>query len=384
MSADRIDSVEAVTFSTGAIDRLVVLVATEAGHTGVGEAGLTGRELAVAGAVAHLADLVVGQEAGRIEHLWQTMFRGGFFPAGSATAAALSAVDIALWDIRGKTFDVPVYELLGGATRDKVVCYPHNTQADNDVDTLLDSCRQTVAAGWRFVRWGLPLDGDGINPGRSVRLCLEQLAAVRETVGPDIDICIDLHTRLDPADALTFCRAAEVHRPFFIEDPVRVENPNAMRRLRQLTGVPLAAGEQLNSKWQFKPLIDEHLIDYARIDVGLAGGITEAKKIAAMCEAAYINLALHNPLGPATTAASLHVNLSSPNVGVQEQPLVPGSDPATAEIFPVQMTWKDGYLLAPDRPGLGVEFDVAAARRSPPKRIGLPLIHRADGSLSNW
>jgi galactonate dehydratase len=322
----------------------------------------------------------VGQDPFRTEHIWQMLFRGGFFPAQRILSSAISAIDIALWDIKGKALGVPVYELLGGLARDKVVCYPHNH--GGETEALVDSCLQTKEEGWKFVRFGQPHTGDVLEPRKSVLLAIEQLQAVREAVGDEIEICFDIHTRLDLPDALWLCEEAEAVRPFFMEDPLRSENPDSFKTLRTRTTVPLAAGEQFSSKWEFRQLIEEEWIDYARIDLCIAGGLTEAKKIAGWCETHYIKLATHNPLGPISSAACLQLNLACPNVGVQEQPRKPGT--TLTDVVPVQPAWEDGYLLPPNRPGLGVVFDREAAKASPMKMTELPHLRREDGSFTNW
>jgi L-alanine-DL-glutamate epimerase-like enolase superfamily enzyme len=378
----KITSVEAFPVQEGRRNFLFVVVDTDEGISGVGESGLTGRELAVAGAAEHLTPLLLGQDPFRIEHIWQMLFRGGFFPADKIGCSALSAIDIALWDIKGQALGVPVYELLGGRVRDRVVCYPHNVGHGMEVEPLVESCLQTVEAGWKFVRWGLPQQGDILEPRPSIHAALEQFAAVREAVGEDIEICFDIHTRLDPADAILLCRQVEPYHPFFMEDPIRSENPATFRLLRSKIAVPLAAGEQFASKWQFRELVEEELIDYARVDLCIVGGLTEARKIAGWCETHYIKLAVHNPLGPVSTAACLHLNLASSNFGVQEQARRPGT--TLADVLPVQVDWKDGYLLPPARPGLGIQFDRKAARTHPFRMRHLPQLRRLDGSVTNW
>src|SRR6185295_12954537 len=178
-------------------------------------------------------------------------------------------------------------------------------------------------------------------------------------VGDAIEVCIDIHTRLDPPDTIPLCRALEAYRPYFLEDPLRSENPASFHMLRRPVHAPLAAGEQFATKWEFRELIEHELINYARVDLCIVGGITEAKKVAGWCETHYINLAPHNPLGPVSTAACLHLDLASSNFGVQELPRVPGT--IFPEAFPVQVPYADGYLLPPTRPGLGVEFNEEAA-----------------------
>ncbi len=361
---------------------LFVVVDTDEGIYGVGESGLTGRELAVMGAIEHFKPLLIGQDPGRIEHIWQLLFRGGFFPAQRILTSAMSAIDIALWDIKGKALGVPIYDLFGGRVRDKVVCYPHNTGEALALEPLVESCLRTKEEGWKFVRWGLPHDGEILEPRQSVKAAIDQFFAVRDAVGDDIEITFDVHTRLDLPDVLWLCREIESTRPFFIEDPLRCENPDSFKTLRPRTHVPLAAGEQFSSKWEFRQLIEEEWIDYARIDLCIAGGFTEARKIAGWCETHYIKLAVHNPLGPVSSAACLQLNLATPNVAVQEQPRKPGT--MLTDVVPVQPEWEDGYLLAPTRPGLGIEFDREAAKKHPFQARELTHLRRLDGSLTNW
>jgi len=381
----KISAIECFPVFNGSRNSLFVAVDTDEGVSGVGESGLSGRELAVMGAIEHFKPLLIGQDAGRIEFLWQTLFRGGFFPANRVLCSAISAIDIALWDILGKRLGVPIYQLLGGLARDKVVCYPH-TQAPgeaDDVGALVENCQAAVAEGWKFVRWGLPQQAGGtLEPRQSVATAIRQLQAVREAVGDEIELCLDIHTRLELSDAVRLCRASEPYRPFFMEDPLRAENPHLYRRLRQQTAVPIAAGEQYASKWEFREVIEEDLIDYCRVDLCIVGGISEARKVAGWCELHGIRLATHNPLGPVSTAACLQLNLASSNVGVQEQPRRPGT--TLTDVFPVQVEWQDGYLLPPTRAGLGIEFDRDAARQHPFQMTEPSHLHRLDGALTNW
>jgi len=361
---------------------LFVVVDTDEGIYGVGEAGITGRELAVVGAIEHFKPLLIGQDAARIEHLWQLLYRGGFFPAQRILTSAISAIDIALWDIKGKALGVPIYDLLGGRVRDRVVCYPHNIGHSKEVAPLVESCLQTKEQGWKFVRWGLPEDGEILEPRAAVLTAIKQFQAVREAIGDEVEITFDVHTRLDLPDAVWLCQEVEPFRPYFIEDPLRSENPDSFKTLRPRTRVPLAAGEQFSSKWEFRQLIEEEWIDYARIDLCIAGGFTEAKKIAGWCETHYIKLALHNPLGPVSTAACLQLNLACPNFGVQEQPR--RTNTLLTDVVPVQPEWEDGYLLPPAGPGLGIEFDREAAKKHPFQMSELPHLRRLDGSFTNW
>jgi galactonate dehydratase len=363
-----------------------LLVDTDEGIYGLGEGGLTGQELAMAACIEHFKPQLIGRDPFEIERIWQHLYRGGFFPAGTINAAAISAIDIALWDIKGKKLGVPVYELLGGKVRDRVVVYPHNRsgRGEGEIETLVESCLETTRAGWRFVRWGLPHTGDGVlEPAQSIRTCVEQIRAVRAAVGPDVEICIDVHTRLDQADTIQLLRAVEPYRPFFMEDPIRSENFAALRRVRQATGTPIAMGEHCGSKWGFRELIEEELVDYVRLDVTMCGGISESKKIAGWAETHYLKIAPHSPNGPVVQAASLHLCLACDNFGVLECPRKTGTHMTDA--FPRQVVWQDGYLLPPTAPGLGVELDRELLRQKYSFRMTeMPTLRRLDGGITNW
>lgn len=359
---------------------IVVVAHTDEGLHGVGEVGLKSRQYAILGALRHISEIVVGMDPFRSEHIWQSVSRSGFYPTDRTLASALSAVDIALWDIKGKALGVPVATLLGGAVRDRVECYRHI--GGRSTAELLDDARRAVEAGWNVLRYGTP-DRDGIlEPRTAVRDSIAISEALREGLGPETGLIIDVHTRLDLPDAQVLCRELEPLDMYFVEDAVRWENTDVYRRLRETTSVPLAAGEQAASKWELRTLIEDDLIDYARFDPCIVGGITESKKIASWCEAHNVRTATHNPLGPAATAAALHLNLTSPAFGIQEQyqvPLSPGTD-----LFTRQMRMEGGWMLPADAPGLGLELDLEAARRAHAEYRPVPRIDRPDGSFTNW
>ena len=366
-----------------------VRVDTDAGIYGLGEVGTLGQGRAIMEAIDHLSEVVIGSDPWETERLWQLMFRGNFFPADRVYGCAISAIDIALWDIKAKSAGMPVYKLMGGPTRDKVVCYAH-TQGDT-IQALVDNCLQRVDEGWKFVRWHQPetsdtdqIEGTGrLEPVESMRIAVEGMARVREAVGPDIQICLDVHTRLDPAHVVQMCKDLEEFKPYFIEDPIRSENPGSYRNLRHQINLPIAAGEQWVSKWPFRQVIEEELIDYARIDLCIVGGLTETLKITHWAETHYIDLAPHNPLGPVSTAACVALCMASTNVGVQEMPSEPGT--YLTDLFPVQAGFADGYAFCNDAPGLGIEIDmdVAEARAADPHGW-LPQLKRNDGAFTNW
>ena len=368
----------------------IVKVETDAGIYGLGEVGIRNWGGAIGKAIEHLSEIVIGEDPFSTEKLWQYMFRGGFFPADKVYSCAISAIDIALWDIKAKALEMPLYKLLGGPVRDKVICYPH-TQGDTVAD-LLDNCKRHIEDGWKFVRWHQPETGPSsvyvnnmntLEPIDSVRLAEEQIAAIREAIGPDIQICFDMHTRLDTAHAVALCKAVEPYRPFFMEDPLRSENPASYRTLARHVSLPIAAGEQWATKWPFREVIEEELINYARIDLCIVGGITEALKITHWAETHYIDIVPHNPLGPVSAAACVALCMASTNVGVQEMPRRPGS--YATDLFPKQIEWEGGYAWCPDEPGMGVDFNEELALDSIVDPTGWPpQLRRNDGSFTNW
>ncbi|KMW57431.1 Gluconate dehydratase [Candidatus Rhodobacter oscarellae] len=360
---------------------LIVVVETDQGTYGLGESGLTSREYAVEGMIRDLKSLLIGQDPFRIEHLWQVMWRSGFHPSGQVLSSAISAIDMALYDIKGKALGVPVYELLGGRTRDKVLSYCH-IHGDTPEETLA-AARKAVAEGWKVLRWEPSYEPDMVMRGRwAVDKAIEEFRLLRQELGPDIELAFDAHTKLTPPEAAYFCEQIKAYRPMFVEDPLRSEFADGYSLLRQQTGVPLAAGEQFATKWQFRQLIQRNLIDYARVDVCIAGGLTEAKKIAALCETQMIDLTVHNPIGPISTAACLHLNLSCPNVLVQELPRRPGE--CVPDLITTDQVWRDGWLECGAAPGLGVELNPAGLVNYPFIPEHLPILRREDGSFANW
>ena len=373
---------------------LYIEVCTDNGLKGLGEVGVPNMGKTVISAIEHLEKRLIGEDPWESEKLWQIMFRGNFFPPGVIYSSAIAAIDIALWDLKAKSVDMPLYKLLGGAVREKVVCYPHNF--GRGTDALVENCKKTTDEGWKFVRFGLLETHDAVktdqttykNPGileptESVKLTTEQFAKIRDAVGDDINICLDVHTRLDTAHVIDLCKRLEEFNPFFIEDPLRSESPHAYRNLSKHTSLPIAAGEQWSSKWQFRQVIEEDLINYARIDFCIAGGITESKKITNWAETHYIDIVPHNPLGAISAAACVSLCMSSTNVGVQEMPKRPGT--IANDIFPVQISWEDGYAWCNDLPGLGIEFDSEAAEKYHATLDGFPpFLTRNDGAFTNW
>ena len=377
---------------------VVVVVETDDGITGVGEAGLQRRPHAIAGAIEHMKRWLVGEDPMRIEHLWQRMFRGGFYPGDKLIGSAIAGIDIALWDIKGQALGVPVYELMGGRCRDHLDCFfrtGHMTQGGPDtsdlfhrtirlgeVDAAVELAKRTQADGQKYYRIELPLEGLEFEPRESVRKLVAQFRAVREAVGDSLELMVDLHTRLDPSDSIWFCREVESLNMFAVEDPIRSEHLGGYRHIRGHTHVPLAAGEQWAHKWEFRQAIEEEWIDYARIDICIAGGLTEAKKIAGWCETHMIRTLPHNPLGPLCLAASLHLGLSCNNAGPQELLFTPETMPPGVFEYAFQV---DGtHLTVPTEPGIGIKFNAEEAKKYPGQLGDPPHFSRADGAFTNY
>jgi len=377
---------------------VVVTVHTDDGIVGVGEAGLQRRWKAIDGAVQHMKRWLVGEDASRIEYLWQRMWRGGFYPADRLVGSAISAIDIALWDIKGKALDAPVYQLLGGRCRNFVEVftnpgYLHKSQETDagdllecvqkaDPDATAELARRAQQNGYKYFRLGLPNQKDTYDTRRGVRQLVRQLRAVREAVGDDLELMVDLHTRLSPEEAIWFCHEVESLNMFAVEDPIRSEHPHGYGRIRAQTTVPIAAGEQWVARWEFREPLENEWIDFARADICITGGISEVKKIAAMAEPHFVKMLLHNPLGPICTAASLHVDLACDNAGPQEILFPPD---VLSDVIQCDFQLKDGkQLTIPKAAGLGVTFDAEAARKFPAEMTEPPHFHRPDGAFTNY
>ncbi|MFP6645813.1 MAG: galactonate dehydratase [Candidatus Latescibacterota bacterium] len=376
----KITDIRTFPLCAGGRNFLFVKVETDEGLYGMGEFGITWKEQAGIGAIEHMRPHLLGQDPANIEFLWQLMFRGDFFPGGRIAAAAISAIDIALWDIKGKALDQPVHMLLGGRMRDRVVCY--TGVGGGTPQQTAQTARERVEAGWQYLRLSVN-DRDGILDARTcVRDAVEHFAAARDAVGPEVEICIDVHTRLDPPDTIRLGRLLEEFDPFFIEDPLRCENPQSYRHVRQHVASPLAVGEHYATKWEFRQMIEEELLDYARIDLCIVGGLTEARKVANWCETHYIKIVPHNPLGPVSAAACLQLDLAIDNFAVQEGGRIGSA--FLEDVFPVQVPYEAGHVLPPERPGLGIEFDEKAAGSYEFKWLNGPQLRRSDGSFTNW
>ena len=379
-------------------NQLVVKVETDEGIYGLGESGLSGRELAVVGALRHFREFLIGTDPMQRGRIWQELYRSQYFEGGRVLLAAQSAIDIALYDIVGKALGVPVYQLLGGKNRDFIPCFATATGAGSK---LIEDIRLLMQHGWQVIRTGPMMpdvvggftgDSDIFEPRESIPLTAKWLVKVREEFGSELVLGIDFHHRLSIAETASFCQRMPAGTIDFIEEPIRDECPAAYEALRKLTSVPFAVGEEFASKWQFLPFIEQHLTEFARLDICNVGGFTESMKVAGWAEAHYIDLMPHNPLGPVCTAATVQLAAAVPNFAwlevrvTQTENLYYGESGVNEadNLFPVQPRLVGTTFQVPDAPGLGIEIDEAAASAQSWEFWEAPHWKRRDGSVTNW
>ncbi len=385
----KITDIKTYPINVGSGSQLVIKIETDSEIFGWGASGITGRELAVVGAVEHYKTLLVGKDARQIGAIWQELYRGQYFEGGRVLTAAISAIDIALYDIKGKALGVPVYELLGGKQRDYIECFASVRFATKE--ELLDYSRILVKEGWKMLRlapaeFESQEDATIFEPRTSIPIVADWLIELRKEVGSEIVIGIDYHSRLNPAETYSFLQKMPKGTIDFIEEPIRDESPEAYENLRKMIDIPFAIGEEFSSKWQFKPFLEKNLTQFARIDVCNVGGITESMKVAAMAETNYIDLMPHNPIGPICTSATINVLAACNNVSWLEEINTPAQYMGTnaPEFYPVQPKMDGPRYKVSDAPGLGVEFNEALAIEREFKPIVIPQLRKKDGSFTNW
>lgn len=366
------------------VDRyLFVEVETDEGIVGLGESGTWAFLEASAAAVKVFAEYLVGQDPHRIEHHWQYMYRWTHF-RGAAIMGALSAIDIALWDILGKALGVPVYRLLGGPTRHKARVYYHVFGATRE--DLVAGCIAARDQGFTAVGHLTPFADE---PRRSpyyssfagkVEAAVESVRQYREAVGTGVDLCIEIHRQLTAAEAVAVARGIEPYHPLFLEDPVLPDNFDEMAYVARNSPVAIATGERLHTPAEFDMLLSRDAVQFVRPDVCLCGGLTGAKKVAALAEARHVSVVPHNPLSPVSTAACLQLAAAIPNFAIQEYP-IGEAEPPKSEIVIGAAKLEEGFLLIPDRPGIGIELVPEAERRFPFRRRELVTRLHVDGSV---
>lgn len=379
---------------------------TDEGLYGLGDATLNGREKAVVSYLEeHVLPCLMGRDPRQIEDIWQYLYKGAYWRRGPVTMSAIAAVDMALWDLKGKALDVPVYELLGGASRTEVMVYGH--ASGEEIGEVVDEVGRYLDMGYRAVRaqCGVPgLDETyGVGRGKLFYEPAEQglppenvwdtekylnhvptlFRRLRDEYGDDVHLLHDAHHRLTPIEAARLGKELEPYHLFWLEDPVSEELQESFRRIREHTTTPIAVGEVFNTVYDAQLLITEQLIDYLRTSVLRGGGISHMRKVAGMCEFYRVKTGFHGAtdLSPITMAAALHFDLWVPNFGIQEY--MRHTD-ATNEVFPHAYTFEDGFLHPGDAPGLGVDYDEERAEEYPYERAYLPVNRLEDGTMFHW
>jgi len=381
-------------------------IVTEDGIYGLGDATLNGRELAVVSYLTdHVLPLLIGRDARRIEDTWQYLYKGAYWRRGPVTMAAVSAVDIALWDIKAKSLNVPLYQLLGGASREGVLVYGHASGAD--IEQTVQAVAQYAKKGYKAIRAqsGVPGLASIYGVGRGSlyyepaqkdappeeRWSTEQylnfvpqlFARLRNEFGPEVPLLHDAHHRLTPIEAARLGKELEPFHLFWLEDPTPAELQESFRLIRRHTTTPLAVGEIFNSIFDCQQLIQEQLIDYIRTAVVHAGGITQLKKIASLAEIYQVRTGCHGAtdMSPVCMAAALHFDLSVHNFGIQEYMR---HSAETDRVFPHAYTFESGLMYPGEAPGLGVDIDEALAATYPYQRAYLPINRKLDGTMHSW
>lgn len=352
-------------------------VYTDTDLVGYGEPIVEGRAKTVMQAVEELGSYLIGQDPRRIEHHWQAMYRGAFYRGGPVLCSAISGVEQALWDLLGKSLGVPVYQLLGGACRDRIRMYCG--AGGNTPEQAADSVRAARERGFTAVKTTPWEKVRPIDTPRVVEHAVEIIAAMRQAAGPDMDIAVDGHGRLSPAMAIRLARALEPYHLLFFEEPCLPENVDTMVTVARSTTIPIATGERLFTKWGFREVLEKQAAAVLQPDLCHAGGIFECKKIAAMAETYYATVAPHNPLGPIALAACLQLDACTPNFLIQEHATL--GEGYLKEPFVV----RDGYIDLPTKPGLGIELDDEAVAAKKLDDWHSPIwFHDDDGSVADW
>jgi len=381
-------------------------IETEDGVTGLGDATLNGRELSVASYLSdHVIPCLIGRDAHRIEDIWQFLYKGAYWRRGPVTMSAIAAVDMALWDIKGKVAGLPLYQLLGGASREGVMVYGHAN--GKTIEETVDNACHYKEQGYKAIRlqsgvpglastYGVSKDryfyepADADLPTENLWSSEKYLRSVpplfekaREALGWDVHLLHDIHHRLTPIEAGRLGKDLEPYRPFWLEDATPAENQANFRLIRQHTTTPLAVGEIFNSIWDCKQLIEEQLIDYIRATVVHAGGITHLRRVASFADLHNVRTGCHGAtdLSPVCMAAALHFDLSVPNFGVQEYMR---HTEETDAVFPHAYSFADGMMHPGEAPGLGVEIDEELAAKYEYKRAFLPVNRLEDGTMFHW
>ncbi|MEK5465402.1 galactonate dehydratase [Paenibacillus sp. FSL R7-0210] len=367
---------------------LFLKIETDEGISGWGEPVVEGKAHTVQTAVEELMDYLIGQDPQRIEDLWQLMYRGGFYRGGAILMSAIAGIDQALWDIKGKIYNAPVYQLLGGACRNSMRVYSW-VGGDRPID-VVKAALEKKAAGFTAIKMNASEEMQFIDTHDKIYSIVERVAAIREACGPEFGIAVDFHGRLHKPMARGLARELDPYRLMFIEEPVLPENNEVLREIAHHTSTPIATGERMYSRWEFKNLLKDGVVDIIQPDLSHAGGITECKKIFAMAEAFDVAVAPHCPLGPIALAACLQVDATSYNAVIQEQSLGihynQGNDLLDYITDPSVFAYSDGHVHIPSGPGLGITVNEEYVRKMAEDghRWRNPVWRHRDGSIAEW
>lgn len=356
-------------------------ISTDEGIAGWGEPIVEGRARTVAIAIKELEPYLIGSDPREIEKHWQRIYKGTYYRGGAVLVSALSGIEQALWDIKGKYYDMPIYEMLGGKVRDRIRMYS-GTGGDT-VEELVAAGLERKKSGLTGIKTGIQAPVRNIDTLAFIESQVERIAALRENLGKEMDIGIDFHGRVSPAMAKRLAKALEPYYPMFIEEPCLPENVDAMLDIARSTTIPVATGERLFTRWGFRDVIEKRAVAIVQPDLCHAGGIFEGKKIASMAEAHYMSIAPHNPLGPISLASCLQLDACTPNFLIQEHPARPESK--GAGILKKPFVLENGYIKVPEGPGLGIEVDEEAVKAlSYAGDWDTPQLRYEDGSFAEW
>ncbi|MGY6212995.1 galactonate dehydratase [Cytobacillus firmus] len=367
---------------------LFLKIETDEGISGWGEPVVEGRAETVKAAVNELSDYIIGRNPNDIEDIWQTLYRGGFYRGGPILMSAISGIEQALWDIKGKYYSIPVYEMLGGKARQKIKVYSW-IGGDRPAEVAAEA-KVKQEQGFQAIKMNASEEMNYIDSFSKVEAVIERVASIREALGKDFGIGVDFHGRVHKTMAKTLVKELEPYRPMFIEEPVLPENNEALREIALHTTCPIATGERMYTRWGFKQLLQDGYVDIIQPDLSHTGGILEGKKIAAMAEAYDVSIAPHCPLGPMTLASSVHLDASTPNFIIQEQSLGihynQGMDILDYINNPEVFAYKDGYVNIPDQPGLGIEINEEKVKQAAEAGHDWknPIWRHEDGSIAEW
>ena len=367
---------------------LFLKLTTDDGLSGWGEPVVEGKAATVAAAVLEMEDYLIGQDPWRIEDIWQVLYRGGFYRGGPILMSAIAGIDQALWDLKGRFYQLPVYEFLGGAVREKVRVYSW-IGGDRPAD-VGKAAKERLASGFTAIKMNASEEMHYIDSFSKVEAIVARVAAVREAVGTDFGIAVDFHGRMHKAMAKVVAKELEPHHLMFIEEPVLSENNEALREIAHHTSTPIATGERMYSRWDYKKLFQDGYVDIIQPDLSHAGGISEGKKIAAMAEAYDITVAPHCPLGPIALAACLQLDACTPNVFIQEQSLGIHYNLTNDLLDYLEdrtvFKYEDGYVAIPASPGLGISIDENVVREAAQKghHWKNPVWRNDDGTVAEW